>query len=126
MPGAPMARPLRIYVYKNCDSCRRALKFLDGRDIPHVAVPIRETPPTKAEIRRMLALTGGKLSKLFSTSGRDYRELQLGTRLGSMTADEAIGLLASNGNLVRRPFALSASAGAVGFNEAEWTEKFSR
>ena len=48
-----------------------------------------------------------------------------------MSEDEAIALLAGNGNLVKRPFALGAGAGAgtggvglVGFDEAKWAEVF--
>ena len=31
-------------------------------------------------------------------------------------------LLAANGKLIKRPFALSAQAGTVGFKESEWAE----
>ena len=34
---------------------------------------------------------------------------------------EALGLLAGNGNLVKRPFLLGPKVGLVGFNEAAWT-----
>lgn len=119
-----MPATLKVYIYKNCDTCRRALRFLERQGIAHRTVPIRETPPTKAELKRMLALTGEPLTRLFNTSGRDYREMGLGQRLPSMKEDEALALLASRGNLVRRPFALSDTAGAVGFNEDEWREKF--
>jgi arsenate reductase len=42
------------------------------------------------------------------------------TRLPTLKVDEALALLASNGNLVKRPFALTRSAGVVGFREEEW------
>jgi arsenate reductase (glutaredoxin) len=118
------SKPLRVYVYKNCDTCRRALKFLAAEDIAHESVPIREAPPTGAELRRMLGFIGGDVRKLFNTSGQDYRALGLKDRVRSMEVDEAVELLAGNGNLVKRPFALSDGDGAVGFDEAAWREKF--
>lgn len=112
---------LRVYAYANCDTCRKALKFLAAKKIAHEVIPIREQPPTIAELRTMLAHVGGDLRKLFNTSGQDYRALDLKSRLPKMTEDEALALLAGNGNLVKRPFALTPEIGAVGFREEEWS-----
>ena len=111
---------LRVFAYKNCDTCRKALKILAERKIAHEVVPIREQPPTVAELRAMLGHVGGDLRRLFNTSGRDYQELNLKERLPKLSSEEAIALLAGNGNLVKRPFALTASAGVIGFKPAEW------
>ena len=111
---------LRVFAYKNCDACRKALKFLAERKIAHEVVPIREQPPTVAELRAMLGHVGGDLRRLFNTSGGDYKELNMKERLPKLSADEALALLSSNGNLVKRPFALTARAGVVGFKPEEW------
>jgi arsenate reductase (glutaredoxin) len=110
----------KVYVYEKCDTCRRAVKFLQAKGIEFEAVPIRERPPTKAELRRMLGHVQGNLRRLFNTSGQDYRAMKLGERLQELSEAEAIDLLASNGNLIKRPFLLTKSGGAVGFDEAEW------
>ena len=68
----------------------------------------------------MLGHVGGDLRRLFNTAGQDYRALEMKTRLPKLTVDEALALLAGNGNLVKRPFALSERAGVVGFREEEW------
>ena len=117
---------LKVYTYANCDTCRRAVKWLRAHDLAFAEHPIRETPPTPAELRAMLAAQGGELRRLFNTSGRDYREQQLGDRLAVLEKTkagetEALGLLAGNGNLVKRPFLLGPKVGLVGFNEAAWT-----
>jgi arsenate reductase len=83
-------------------------------------IPIRDQPPTAVELRAMLSHVGGDLRKLFNTAGQDYRALDMKTRLPKLSADEALTLLASNGNLVKRPFALTATTGAVGFRAEEW------
>ncbi len=110
----------KLYLYEKCSTCRAAVKFLAARKVAFQAVPIREQPPTKAELRVMLRHYQGSLRKLFNTSGLDYRALKLGERLVTLSEAEAIDLLASNGNLVKRPFLLTSKGGKVGFNEAEW------
>ena len=111
---------LRVFAYANCDTCRKALKFLAERKVAHEVIPIREQPPTVAELHEMLGHVGGDLRRLFNTSGRDYQATNMKERLPKLSVEEALALLAGNGNLVKRPFALSARAGVVGFKLEEW------
>ena len=110
---------IRVYAYDKCSTCRKGLKFLAARGARAEIIPIREQPPTKAELKRMLSLVGG-LRKLFNTSGLDYKKLNLKARLPTLTEAKAIELLSTNGNLVKRPFLLTSNGGAVGFKEDEW------
>lgn len=111
---------LTVYTYKNCDTCRRAVKWLGSQGLKFEERPIRETPPTRGELRTMLAALQGERRRLFNTSGVDYRALKLGEKLSAMSEAEALGLLAGNGNLVKRPFLLGAGVALVGFDEAAW------
>jgi arsenate reductase len=113
-------KKVRIYEYAKCSTCRNALKFLDSEGIPYEKVPIVDTPPTKPELRKMLAAQGGNIKKLFNTSGEVYREMKIGAKLASMTEDQALDLLATNGKLVKRPFVLAGDTGLVGFKEEDW------
>ena len=49
--------------------------------------------------------------------------MRLGEKLPGMSEEEAITLLASHGNLVKRPFVIGEHWGTTGFKEAEWKEK---
>lgn len=111
---------LKIYVYSGCDTCRKALKFLAARKTAHTAVPIRETPPSVAELQEMLKAQGGDLRKLFNTSGRDYKELGMAGKLPALAEGDALALLARNGNLVKRPFLIGPGVRLVGFKEEAW------
>lgn len=115
---------MRLYIYQSCDTCRRAKKFLEARGLAFDAVPIREQPPTKAELKRMLAIYNGDLRRLFNTSGGDYKAMKLAARLPALTEAEALALLAANGNLVKRPFLLTDQSGLVGFKQPEWERLF--
>lgn len=116
---------LTVYTYANCDTCRRATKWLRAHEIAFREKPIRETPPSEAELKRMLAALGER-KRLLNTSGRDYREQKLGERLPAMGDAELVKLLAGNGNLVKRPFALGDGVALTGFDEKTWAAALQR
>jgi Spx/MgsR family transcriptional regulator len=111
---------LKFYAYKNCDTCRKAKKYLEGRGVEYELIPIREQPPTKAELKTVLVHCDGNIRKLFNTSGGDYKTLNLKENLPNMTSAEAIDLLSKNGNLIKRPMLISPRIILVGFRLAEW------
>ncbi len=115
---------IKVYAYSGCSTCKSALKFLKEHKVMHEVLAIRETPPTKAELKRMLAVYDGNVRKLFNTSGQDYRSLGLGEKLGGMSLAEALTLMSGNGNLVKRPFVLTKDGGVVGFKADEWERLF--
>ncbi len=117
---------MKLYQYPKCGTCRKAVKFLDAEGFNYVSIDIAERPPTAGELRLMLDCQGGVLRKLFNTSGLQYRELNLKEHLAEMSIDDAIGLLADNGMLVKRPFLLADGAGLVGFNEGLWVRALKR
>lgn len=111
---------MKLYTYEKCGTCRKAVKWLEARNSRVEAIPIRERPPTVGELKKMLGFLKGDLRRLFNTSGQDYRVLNLREKLPQMSEAEALKLLASNGNLVKRPFLLTDQGGTTGFQEEEW------
>lgn len=111
---------VRVYTYRNCETCRRANRFLKQAGLSFDEIPIRERPPNRAELMRALRAHTGVLRSLFNSSGRDFRELGLGARLPSLSEDEALDLLEKNGNLVKRPFLVTSRSAWAGFREEEW------
>ena len=85
-----------------------AMQWLNAHHVKFVERPIYDTPPSVAELRRMLEFQDGNLRRLFNTSGIEYRAQGLATKLPAMTEAESLALLASNGRLVKRPFLLAA------------------
>ena len=113
---------LTVYLYQKCSTCRDAVKWLDQHGVPYTAKPIRETPPSRKELETALKRMDGNIRKLFNTSGMDYRAQGLADRLPGMDDDEAIALLASNGNLVKRPFAIGNHVALTGFKPELWSK----
>lgn len=117
---------IKIYEYKNCSTCQKALKFLDTKKAKYEKIPIVEQPPTAAELKRMLGHikeAGGTFKNLFNTSGQMYREMNISEKIkDGMSEAEALALLAKNGKLIKRPFLLTADSGTVGFKPDIWSK----
>ena len=113
-------KALRVYEYKNCGTCRKALKYLDEQGVTYDRIAIRENPPTMAELKKMLKALKGELKRMFNTSGGDYKSMNMKDRLPTLSDAEALELLAANGNLIKRPFVIQGNDGVVGFKQNEW------
>jgi len=110
----------RVYTLAQCSTCRDAVKWLKARGVAFEERAIRETPPTVAELRTMLAAYGGQRRRIFNTSGIEYRAQKIGEKLDALTEAEALALLAGNGSLVKRPFAIGDGVALAGFDEERW------
>ena len=112
----------KIYSYKQCSTCKKALQFLKNNGLEFREVAIRDTPPSIEELRFVLTMRGFDVKKLFNVSGQAYRALNMKDQLPGLSDDEALRLLSQNGHLVKRPFLVSDNLGLVGFNEEEWSQ----
>lgn len=116
--------------YPKCTTCQKAKRWLDDKGksygVAYTQRNIKENNPTKEELREWYARSGVALKRFFNTSGMLYRELDLAKRLPSMTEEEQLDLLASDGMLVKRPIYVTDSLVLIGFREAEWEKALLR
>ena len=113
---------ITYYGYPKCGTCRKAKKWLENEEISFAEHNIAEQPPSEDELRSMIANSGLEMKKFFNTSGMKYRELNLKDKLPTMTDDEKIALLASDGMLIKRPLVFDGQKVTVGFNETTFEE----
>ncbi|MDA2802547.1 Spx/MgsR family RNA polymerase-binding regulatory protein, partial [Staphylococcus aureus] len=66
--------------------------------------------------------TGVEINKLFNTHGAKYRELDLKNKLQTLSDDEKLELLSSDGMLVKRPLAVMCDNITLGFKEDQYKE----
>lgn len=111
--------------YPKCSTCQKAKKWLDGHNIKYTERHIVEENPTYDELKTWHEKSGLPLKKFFNTSGLLYKEMQLKDKLPSMSEEEQLKLLATNGMLVKRPIMIVEDKVLVGFKEAEWVLIFS-
>ncbi|NLK06492.1 MAG: arsenate reductase family protein, partial [Spirochaetales bacterium] len=64
--------------------------------------------------------SGLELRRFFNTSGLLYRSMELKNKLGSLSEDEMLELLARDGMLVKRPLLVTETSVLVGFDEKKW------
>lgn len=112
-----------VYAYSGCGTCRKALAWLAAQGVECDVRPIRETPPSVAELDAALD-QGLPLKSLCNVSGGDYKELNLKDKLPGMTRAQAVALLASRGNLVKRPFVVHQGKYLTGFSEESFEAFF--
>ena len=108
--------------YPKCTTCQKAKKWLEDNGIAFDERNIKENNPTAEEIKAWYQRSGLPLKKFFNTSGLQYKALGLKDKLPTMSEDEQIALLATDGMLVKRPLFISNDFVLVGFKEAEWPE----
>lgn len=114
---------LLFICYPKCSTCQKAKKWLDEHNIKYTERHIVEVNPTYDELKEWYEKSGLPLKKFFNTSGLLYKEMQLKDKLPTMSEEEQIQLLATNGMLVKRPLVVNGDTVLVGFKEAEWAEK---
>lgn len=106
--------------YPKCSTCRKAKKYLEENGVEFIDRHIVETNPTAEELKEWISKSDLPVKKFFNTSGKLYKEMGLKDKLASMSDEEQIELLASNGMLVKRPLIIEDGRVLVGFKEAEW------
>ena len=114
---------LKVYCYARCTTCQKALKWLNDHGIEHAVIDIKSNHPDEKTLREYYAVSGLPLKRFFNTSGIPYRELELSKKLPSMTENEQLALLATDGMLVKRPLVIGDSFVLTGFKEPEWEDK---
>ena len=108
--------------YPKCTTCQKAKKWLVAHDIEFVERHIAEDKPSYEELKEWHAKSGLPLKKFFNTSGGLYKEMKLKDKLPTMSEEEQLQLLSTNGMLVKRPIVVDGDKVLVGFKEADYEE----
>ena len=117
---------MEVLCYSKCNTCRKALKYLEDHGIDFDARDIKEENPSAQELREWIGKSGLPSRKFFNTSGKLYKEMELSKKLPDMPEEDQIRLLASDGMLVKRPLLINGDRVLVGFKETEWEDLLSK
>ena len=117
---------MQFICYPKCSTCQKAKKWLEEKGLAFEERHIKDDKPSVEELRAWHKESGLPLKKFFNTSGLLYKELQLKDRLPTMSEEEQITLLATDGMLVKRPLLIGDGFVLVGFKEAEWAAALGR
>jgi arsenate reductase len=107
---------LQIYGIPNCETCKKALKWLDINVVDFEFINLKEKAPSRKEIAQWVAILGSKA--LRNTSGKSYREL--GEEKQEWTEEQWIDAFAKDAMLIKRPLFLDdEEAIHVGFRQPQ-------
>ena len=109
--------------YPPCSTCQKAKRWLDEHQVSYTSRHIKENNPSVAELTEWYKMSGLPLKKFFNTSGLLYKSMGLKDKLPTMSEEEQIALLATDGMLVKRPLVIGDSFVLTGFKEKDWQEK---
>ena len=107
---------MKVFAYRKCNTCMKALKWLEVHNVEFEERAIKEENPTYEELKEWYTMSGLPLKKFFNTSGMIYKQMNL-------TEDDQLKLLATDGMLVKRPLVIGDNFVLTGFKEKEWEEK---
>jgi len=117
---------LKFICYPKCTTCQKAKKWLDDNNVKYELRNIKDSSPTLVELTEWYRQSGLPLKKFFNTSGLLYKSLGLKEKLPSMSEDEMLSLLSTDGMLVKRPLLVSEDFVIVGFREPEWSSALNK
>ena len=111
---------IKVYCYSRCSTCKKALAWLDAHGYKYDLIDIKTQHPDEKTLRSLHKKSGLPLKKFFNTSGLLYKSMNLKDKLPTMTEEEQLRLLATDGMLVKRPIVVKDNIVLTGFKEADW------
>jgi arsenate reductase len=103
---------LTLYHNPRCSKSRAALELLEARGLQPTIVRYLETPPSREELRTLLAKLGLSARQLLRTGEDEYRDLGL----ADPTLDEAalLDAMLQHPKLIERPILVAGERAMVG------------
>ena len=110
-----------LFGIPNCDTVRKARKWLEGYGIAHDFVDLRENTPPSGQIEVWLSTLGA--DRLINRRGTTYKQLDESQR-AALDSDSAVSALRQHPTLIKRPVLEWQQNLLVGFSEQEYAELF--
>ena len=114
---------LTVYGINNCDSCRKARKWLDGNSIEHEVHDLRIDGINIQTLERWCSRVDWQ--RLLNTRSRTWREIPPNDR-SNMNLNRALALMLRHPTLIKRPVIEGDEFIAVGFSERRCREILTR
>ena len=102
---------------------KKAEKYLLDKGCTLEKRDIKSEKPSLEELTAWYKASGLPLKRFYNTSGKLYKELNLKDKIPTMSEEEQLELLASDGMLVKRPILVNGNDVLIGFKLAEYEAK---
>ena len=112
-----------LYSYLKCSTCRKAAKWLESKDFEFQLIDIVKEPPLLDYLNLAIEQYSPDKKRIFNTRGKAFKSINLD--IYSLSKEEIIQLLLSDGKLIKRPFLVYEEKKVIiGFNEIEYAKQF--
>ena len=101
-----------IYHNPRCSKSRATLELLVARGFSPRVIEYLSSPPSVAEVERLLAMLDIEPRELLRTDEDDYRDLGLADP--RLRSDQLVAAIAANPRLMQRPIVVMGSKAAIG------------
>ena len=109
-----------LFEYPRCSTCQKAKKYLESRGFNFEVRNIVNDKLNADELDRLIKKSKKDINKFFNTSGLKYRELKLKDKIPTISYEEKLQILSTDGMLVKRPLLELDDDVLIGFRENEW------
>lgn len=112
-----------VYGLKNCDTCKKARKWLDRFEVAHAFVDYRDTPPTPETLVDWAGQAGG-FAALVNKSSTTWRQLPENRKAAASDAEWKL-LLREHPQLIKRPVVVTGDGVMTqGFSDNGFKQRF--
>lgn len=111
----------RIYGIKNCDTIKKARKYLEQQQLPHQYIDYRQDGISRALLAEFMQQLSWQ--QLLNTKGTTYRALSDADKQ-DMTAEKAVQLMLAQPALIKRPVLEHNGIYHLGFSEQQYQTLF--
>ena len=112
-----------FYSYLKCSTCIKAEKWLDKKDLEYQLIDIVKEPPLINYLNLAIEQYSTDKKRIFNTRGKAFKSNNLD--IYSLSREEIIRVLSSDGKLIKRPFLIYEGKKIIlGFNEIEYAKQF--
>lgn len=112
---------LTLYGISNCDTVKKARRWLDDHGIAHAFHDYRKDGLDAAQLQGWAETLGWE--KLLNKSGTTFRKLP-DAQKDNLDAESAKALMLDQPAMIRRPLVDADGALSVGFSADDWQQRF--
>lgn len=98
------------------------MKYLDSKEITYEFFDFVQNQISKDTLETLIKKSEKTIDAFFNKNGKLFKELELKEKLPSLSYDEKINYLLSDGKMIKRPIIVINDNVFIGFNEKELDE----
>ena len=115
-----MSQPT-LFGIPNCDTVRKARKWLDDQGLTHEFVDLRADTPSAAKINEWLSAVGSE--RLINRRSTTFKQLSEGDK-AALEGGDTVSVLQAQPTLIKRPVLEWNNAVSVGFKAEDYAQLF--